>query len=1426
MNEIREFLRPPKFDELANTQRAVLLNAFTIGALLFSFVNFYVVIFVNRNPNPAQIVGAIVPIVTLGYVFYCVRTRQIRRGALVFMVFFSLLLGAFVLLTGGLTSPFMPLNVLLFLFAGYMFDNRVIIRIIPLGILFLVIIFVLTTTGNMPEPFQFPFVRRLISYSALFVLIGVFVVVTNRWVNESLRLAEENERILQERNFELQTIRTGLERNIEARTAQIQASLDVGQVINSILEPDQLINRVVELISTQFGYYYVAIFIADEDGRWAILRGATGEGGAELLRRNHRLEIGGQNMVGTAINTRQPRIALDVGEEAVRFNNPLLPETRSEIALPLVAGENVIGALDAQSTQEAAFTTDNIQVLQSLANQVAVALQNARLFSETNEQLAQIDRLNRMYQEEAWRELTEGFTPAFQLESGQIRPLDTQDLTLDLVSQAASSLQLLERDDSQHVITPLVLRDQVIGALELENTRPWSEDELVVISSVTQQASLALENARLYRETQVTLKRTEALFEVGRAAITATQIEDLLQIVADTIAEALPANRVSVITFEQELEQVTNFVRGGVGKEEIELSVPYEELLDGLSGWVLERRLPALSPKGVADPREAPTAQKRRSETNCGAIIVVPMMYRDTVMGTITAINGLGERNFTQEDADLALAMANQVSSALENAELLEQTRQRAVQLQTAAEVAQVASSTLNVDELMTQTVELIKDRFDLYYAGIFLVDDAQKWAVLRAGTGEAGRIQLENNHRLALGGKSMIGHSIAIQKAQIALDVGKQAIFFSNPVLPKTRSEMALPLISRGEAIGALTIQSEKPAAFTSEDITALQAMADGLANALQNARLFEDAQRSNLELASINEIAAAVTRDFELDRILNIVIDAAEDLFGTSQTAIILPDETGYLNLVAARGVSNFMKRVISRNTIESEYWREALTFPVFVAEDLENLDFEIQLKPIFAREGMRSMALVPLTTNAGVIGTLNLGHREVGGLRQEMRTILRTLGDQVATAIQNARLYQDAQTSLESEQVQRRVADSLAQIAQKITGSVEQRQVQNVLLDELDRLIPAAHVILYEWQEDQREFGVLAQRLPIGDVHVEALTPGDIIAAEDRKDLLDTFTTAEPHHLLDADSDHDHAGDKYLVPWSVGQQVAGVLEVHHVSGAGRVTEVERQIIQGVVQQTAIGLQSAQNFEQTQFLLRRSEALFQVSQVVASQVSLAKLLKSAVNIMADVLPAESVLVITMDFEREEVLDFVASGGPEKQPALMSFDELMGGLTGWVVRNRKPTISMRTKVDPRESDEVRARREETGVGGIIVVPMIYQDRLLGTITAANSPAIPDFDQDDQDLMMSMGNQIAIGIQNANLFQQTQRTAENERLLNEISSSFVSSLNLDNVLRTAVLELSKLPNVDDVSVSLTQDDPQVLSNGTDSIGNVGEKHED
>src|SRR6185503_13213125 len=191
------------------------------------------------------------------------------------------------------------------------------------------------------------------------------------------------------------------------RTKQLTATNEVGRVAASSLDPDELLGRVIKLFPEQFGYYYAAIYLLDSTEKWAELKEATGDTGQVLKQNHHRLEVDGKNMVGTAIRERSARIAQIASQEKIRSENPLLPYTRSEIALPLIVGDRVLGALNVQSTREADFDPHVIETMKNMAGQVAIALENARLFQEAQQVIRELRTVQQQYLLEGWSGFTE-----------------------------------------------------------------------------------------------------------------------------------------------------------------------------------------------------------------------------------------------------------------------------------------------------------------------------------------------------------------------------------------------------------------------------------------------------------------------------------------------------------------------------------------------------------------------------------------------------------------------------------------------------------------------------------------------------------------------------------------------------------------------------------------------------------------------------------------------------------------------------------------------------------------------------------------------------------------------------------------------------------------------------------------------------------
>ena len=345
-----------------------------------------------------------------------------------------------------------------------------------------------------------------------------------------------------------------LAEKVNERTAQLAAINDIAAVIASSLNINEVMSKTVNLIRDRLGYYHVSIFLLDEQAENAIVRESTGEVGRILKERPHTLAVGSQSLIGFVTANRKPRIALDTYADASHFKNPLLPNTRSEIALPLIIGDTIFGALDVQSTAANAFGDEDVAVLQNMANQVTIAINNAQLFQQSQDRLNEVSLLNRQYLSRAWDTFSQAHPEAvnLQLDGGLVYPapeLASQGSAIGVTAPTLSG-------DGRTIAIPITLRDEIIGEFALsspDEAGRWTHEDLTLVEAVVAQVALAVENARLLEETQSALseaqrlaRRERIISEITTKITYGTDVKRILQIAADELQRATGSSRAVV----------------------------------------------------------------------------------------------------------------------------------------------------------------------------------------------------------------------------------------------------------------------------------------------------------------------------------------------------------------------------------------------------------------------------------------------------------------------------------------------------------------------------------------------------------------------------------------------------------------------------------------------------------------------------------------------------------------------------------------------------------------------------------------------------------------------------------------------------------------------------------------------------------------
>lgn len=325
-------------------------------------------------------------------------------------------------------------------------------------------------------------------------------------------------------------------RELDRRLLQIRTAAEVSRSLSALLEPKSLLQQVVDLVQERFKLYHVGVYLLDEKGDTAILSAATGDAGQDSIAQGSRLEINAARAAGSAdsassvvawsITNRQPRLALDAGREPVRFSNPLLPLTRSEMALPLISGEQVFGAMTVQSDLPDAFDQDDLTVMQGIADSLAISLHNAQLFEQRLRNLQEIQALNRQYIQQAWK-------PA---ETPSVLRAKYENEAFEGLEEMLTSRQF-----------PILLRDQVIGQIALDTDKKmWSPEEQTLIQEVTTQAALAMENIRLLEQAQRKGSLERMLGDIVRKVRLQTDMEGILRATVGELGSAFGATEAHI----------------------------------------------------------------------------------------------------------------------------------------------------------------------------------------------------------------------------------------------------------------------------------------------------------------------------------------------------------------------------------------------------------------------------------------------------------------------------------------------------------------------------------------------------------------------------------------------------------------------------------------------------------------------------------------------------------------------------------------------------------------------------------------------------------------------------------------------------------------------------------------------------------------
>lgn len=377
---------------------------------------------------------------------------------------------------------------------------------------------------------------------------------------------------LQDATQNLERARSDLEQRVAVRTQQLrervnqfQAIAELNRVLAGIFDLDELLTRAVTFIAQRFGFYHVGIFLLDDTGGWMVLHAASSEAGKKMIAERHKLGVGGDSLVGQASATLRPQVIGQVELTRTWYANPNLPETSSEMILPLVSRGDLIGLLDIQSKLEEAFTEEDVQVLSILTDGLAVFIENTRLLGETRRTLERLQQ----YQEE---EVVTGWRQALMRRQREIAYAYNRVHLEDRVPEGFAlsedpshleEVQVIQRDGMYLLRVPVRIQRRTLGVLIFESPHPWSKEARRLAEDVTEQLGLALENARLLEETRLRATQERARSEIVGRVRASVQVDAILRSAVEELGRALQVERARLQLVPAEVEDVRESDRDG-----------------------------------------------------------------------------------------------------------------------------------------------------------------------------------------------------------------------------------------------------------------------------------------------------------------------------------------------------------------------------------------------------------------------------------------------------------------------------------------------------------------------------------------------------------------------------------------------------------------------------------------------------------------------------------------------------------------------------------------------------------------------------------------------------------------------------------------------------------------------------------------------
>ncbi|HHS96492.1 MAG TPA: GAF domain-containing protein [Chloroflexi bacterium] len=1207
------------------------------------------------------------------------------------------------------------------------------------------------------------------------------------------------------------------------RTAQLEAAVEVARGAAAIRDIDTLLNEVVRLISDRFGFYHTGIFLLDDAGEYAVLRAASSEGGQRMLRRGHRLKVGEVGIVGYVAGTGEPRIALDVGKDAVFFDNPDLPLTRSEMALPLKVRDKVIGVLDVQSDQPAAFTEEDIAVLQAMADQIALGIENARLFQESQRTLEELQIAYGEHVRMAWEELRAPTALVYD----RIEVTPAEPAPDPLVEEALEKGEIVAEVDPEEerstVVAPLRLRDQIIGAIAVEETdeaRPWTREELELVEAVTEQVALALDSARLYAEAQERAAEQEALARIAGVASTTLDLHELLTQLVEEARQVVDAESAALLLVDEEANALIARYISAAG----ELVLPEEWIVPldapGMEVSVFARGGVYYSNRGVDDPNVIPAYLPYMEQLGVRNFCGVALRVRDRSIGELYVANRAG--GFGQNEARLLQAVAGYAASAIENARLFAETQQRMQELAMLFDASQqLAGAPLQPEGVAGIVARQFVEVLGIPEASVSLLDPT------------TGMMRVVADFYLEERGKVVQEEEVEAfslkeypATARVMETLQPLVVYASDPDADpaelaymqeyEVQTLIILPLAVKGRAIGVIELEDwTKEVRITQAQMNLAMTLANQAAVAVENARLFEEARLHAEELATLNQMAQALTARLSVEGIMEETYKGASRLLDTTNFYIALYDpETDLITFpLAVEEGKRVAWRSRKRGNGLTEYilrTKQPLLIPENVTERLQELGIEL-----FGKVALSWMG-VPIMLGDQVLGVLAVqSYTAPRAYGEHHLDLLTAIASQMAIALQNARLFEEVQEERSRlatlYEVSRRLGEAptleeAAAAALEVAPYVGAQYADLILLD------VGGHPFLRSSVPERVEYTAEQAEEYIRQVTTRGLQAWVL---EHRQSALVVDTHQDDRWLiLPGHKRGDPVRSVICVPlFDRRGQVMGTLSYTHPE-PGAFSEEEQRLVEEVAARVAVTLENARLFAETQEALAETEELYQAGAALNAAQTYDDILQVLCDysVLGDADRAAHILLFNRPWVDGDVPEWairVARRSSLPLDALPSrYAPRNFPAAQVLLRPDEIVVLSDLENDPRLDDNTRTLYlQALQARCAIFVPLIVAGQWIGFASGLYSEP-REFAEEDLRHLRALAGQAAVAVQSIRRLEETRQALAETEALYKAARLISEATSIEGILRGAA-EIAEQLDFEACSITIaTLTDPE------------------